>query len=142
MTELEKFHQKFRIPAFTIREFRHWTWSLRPVHSTLGAGVISANRYEPHFSGMTAEECAELAAVVKEVESRLKAAFAYDKINYLMLMMVDPHVHMHVIPRYAESRTFAGTTWIDDGWPKPPNSSAGPTLSDAQAKAMIAEIRG
>ncbi|MSP49196.1 MAG: HIT family protein [Alphaproteobacteria bacterium] len=136
MTEFEKFRQKFRIPAFTIRAFRHWTWSLRPVHSTLGAGVISANRYEPHFSGMTAEECAELALVVKEVETRLKGAFGYDKINYLMLMMVDPHVHMHVIPRYASPRDFAGVTWTDEGWPKPPNSSAGPTLSDAQAEAM------
>ena len=142
MSELEKFRQKFRIPAYTIREFRHWTWSLRPLHATLGAGVISANRYEPHFSGMTANECAELAAVVKEVESKLKATFAYDKINYLMLMMNDPHVHMHVIPRYATPREFAGATWTDESWPKPPNSSVGPTLTDDQAEAMIAKIRG
>ena len=26
---------------------------------------------------------------------------AYERINYLMLMMVDPHVHFHVIPRYS-----------------------------------------
>ena len=142
MSELETFRQKFRIPAYTIREFRHWTWSLRPLHATLGAGVISANRYEPHFSGMTANECAELAAVVKEVESKLKAAFAYDKINYLMLMMVDPHVHMHVIPRYAAARDFGGTTWTDESWPRPPNATIGPTLGDDQAKAMIARILG
>ena len=137
MTELEKFHQKFKIPAYTIRKFQHWTWSLRPLAATLGAGVLSANRYEPNFSGMSAEECAELAAVVKEIEGRLKTAFAYDKINYLMLMMNDPHVHMHVIPRYAGPREFAGTTWTDESWPKPPNATIGPTLSDDQAKAII-----
>lgn len=141
MTELEKFRQKFRIPAFLVREYEHWVWSLRPVHSTLGAGVISARRYAPNFSDMTTEECAELATVVKDVEGRLKAAFAYDKINYLMLMMVDPHVHFHVIPRYAGPQEFGGITWTDEGWPKPPNSSVGRELTDAQAAAIIEEIR-
>jgi diadenosine tetraphosphate (Ap4A) HIT family hydrolase len=142
MTELEKFRQKFRIPEFTVREYSHWIWSLRPLHSTLGAGVISARRYAPHFSDMTAEECAELATVVKDVEGRLKAAFAYDKINYLMLMMVDPHVHFHVLPRYAGPRDFAGATWADKGWPKQPDSTAGAELTPEQAKAMKAKILG
>ncbi len=99
MTELEKFQQKFRTPACPIRAFRQWAWSLRPLHAPLGAGVISANRYEPH-------------------------------------------VHMRVIPRYATLRDFGGTTWTDESWPKPPNSSVGPTLVDDQAKAMIARILG
>jgi diadenosine tetraphosphate (Ap4A) HIT family hydrolase len=140
VTELEKFHQKFRIPGFTVREYRHWLWSLRPVHSTLGASVISARRHAPHFSDMTAEECAELAAVVKDLETRLKSAFDYDKINYLMLMMVDPHVHFHVLPRYADLREFGGITWTDEGWPKPPNSAVGRELTDAQAAAMKEQI--
>ncbi len=137
MTELEKFRAKFRIPAFTIREYDHWVWSLRPLAATLGAGVISARHYKPHFSDMSATECAELSTVVKEVESRLKAAFQYDKINYLMLMMNDPHVHMHVIPRYATPRDFADSTWTDDNWPKPPQAAVGPTLSDAQATTIL-----
>ena len=32
-----------------------------------------------------------------------------------MLMMVDPHVHFHVIPRYSESREWAGMTLADQG---------------------------
>ena len=142
MSELVKFKEKFRIPALTVRDFEHWTWSLRPVHSTLGASVLSARRYEPHFSGMSAAECAELSVVAKEIEGRLKAAFAYDKINYLMLMMNDPHVHMHVLPRYGAPRDFAGSTWVDDGWPKQPNSTVGPDLSEAQAAAMLKLLRG
>ena len=38
----------------------------------------------------------------------------------LMLMMVDHHVHYHVIPRYASVRTFAGREWVDNGWPAVP----------------------
>ncbi len=136
MSELAKFQQKFRIPELTIKVYAHWNWSLRPVQSTLGACVISARREEPHFSGMTAAECAELALVVKDVESGLKAAFSYDKINYLMLMMVDPHVHFHVIPRYAATREFAGTTWQDKNWPKPPDI-LGAEVTTGQAAAIL-----
>ena len=38
-----------------------------------------------------------------------------------MLMMVDPHVHFHVIPRYEGSRTAAGLTIADAGWPGQPD---------------------
>jgi diadenosine tetraphosphate (Ap4A) HIT family hydrolase len=139
MTELEKFRRKFRLPDYVIREHTHWVWSLRPVQATLGAGVISARRYAAHFSDMTAEECAELATVIKDVETRLKAAFACDKINYLMLMMVDPHVHFHVIPRYASPREFGGVTWTDGSWPKPPDTS-GAEIDDVTARSLIQRI--
>ncbi len=85
---------------------------------------------------MTAAECAEPALVVKVVEIGLKAAFSYDKINYLMLMMVDPHVHFHVIPRYAATREFAGATWQDKNWPKPPDT-LGAEMTTDQAAAML-----
>ncbi len=139
MSELAKFQEKFRIPALNIKTYRHWIWSLRPTQSTLGACVISARRETPHFSGMTTEECAELATIVKDVENGIKAAFTYDKINYLMLMMVDPHVHFHVLPRYATAREFAGTTWHDKNWPKPPDI-LGPDLTADQAAAMLKEL--
>ena len=67
-----------------------------------------------------------MRADVADTERRLKACFAYDKINYLMLMMVDPHVHFHVIPRYGECREIYGLEWVDRAWPKPPDLWAGP----------------
>jgi len=70
------------------------------------------------FSDITSEEMVEFAHVVKDVERSLKRSFSYDKINYLMLMMKDPHLHFHIIPRYAAPRMFAGIQWTDDDWPK------------------------
>ena len=55
------------------------------------------------------------------MESALAKAFQYDKINYLMLMMVDPDVHFHVLPRYAQPMQFADMEFIDAGWPVMPN---------------------
>jgi diadenosine tetraphosphate (Ap4A) HIT family hydrolase len=37
-----------------------------------------------------------------------------------MLMMVDPNVHFHVIPRYSEPRSWGGIDFPDAGWPGPP----------------------
>ena len=61
----------------------------------------------------------ELRTVTGDLERALKRAFEYDKINYLMLMMVDPDVHFHVIPRYSGPRTFGGREFVDFGWPGP-----------------------
>ena len=38
-------------------------------------------------------------------------------------MMFDPHVHFHVIPRYASQRDFLGLSFVDQDWPKPPDLS-------------------
>jgi diadenosine tetraphosphate (Ap4A) HIT family hydrolase len=59
-------------------------------------------------------------------------------MNYLMLMMVDHHVHFHALPRYDGPREFAGLTWIDGGWP------ALPAFGDAQhagSPEALLEIR-
>jgi diadenosine tetraphosphate (Ap4A) HIT family hydrolase len=43
-----------------------------------------------------------------------------EKMNYIMLMMVDLHIHYHVVPRYSNDMTFGDITLKDIGWPKPP----------------------
>jgi len=67
--------------------------------------------------------------------------FDYRKINYLALMMVDPHVHFHVIPRYSEPRTFDGATWTDATWPKPPDVTTALALTPEQMAALQARLR-
>ena len=36
-------------------------------------------------------------------------------------MMVDPHVHFHIIPRYSCKITINEKYYYDIYWPKPPN---------------------
>lgn len=47
----------------------------------------------------------------------LVAAFQPDHFNYAFLQNQDHHVHLHVIPRYATSRTFAGLVFTDPDYP-------------------------
>ena len=114
------FQTKFRLPELVIAETDHWRWSIRPEQATIGAGVLSAKRAVEAFSGITEEESADLGKMIKIIENTLKKVFSYNRINYLMLMMVDFHVHFHVIPRYDHDINFAGITWKDRGWPTPP----------------------
>ena len=123
MSPLAKFREKFRIPELQIHANEHWIWSVRPSQPTLGAGILSLKRYCPNFGLITNDEGAALGEIVRTCEHRLKARFAPDRINYLMLMMVDHHVHFHMIPRYGRPVTHLGTTWEDRGWPSLPELS-------------------
>ncbi|MDT8364306.1 MAG: HIT family protein [Nitrosomonas sp.] len=112
--------QKFGAPGSIIQQSTHWSVLLRPAQPTLGALVLIAHEPVQAFSALSTASFAELQIVTGQIESTLKKAFQYDKINYLMLMMVDPEVHFHVIPRYAQDRQFNGLTFADAGWPGQP----------------------
>jgi diadenosine tetraphosphate (Ap4A) HIT family hydrolase len=58
-----------------------------------------------------------------------------------MLMMVDPHVHFHVIPRYASPRLFDGQDLGDASWPKPPDVTQALPLSEAAFAELKAQIK-
>ena len=57
-----------------------------------------------------------------------------------MLMMVDPHVHFHVIPRYSGSREWSGLMFPDHGWPGPPDLKSAAALSANQISDLRNEL--
>lgn len=119
---------RFGYPGSLIREFRHWVVLLRPTQVTLGSLVLAAKSDSLALGALPAEAHCELAPVSRQIEATLAAVVGYDKINYLMLMMVDPHVHFHVFPRYPGSRETSGTSITDHGWPGPPDLQSAVTL--------------
>ena len=121
MKDLTAFNNKFRVEYFKVDESKYWIWSLRPLQPTLGAGILSLKRYANSFSDITLEEGKDLSIITKLIEKKLYETFNYDKINYLMLMMVDPHLHFHIIPRYSRAVEFENMLWVDKGWPGLPN---------------------
>lgn len=113
--------RKFGAPQTIIHSYHYWSVLLRPAQATLGALVLAAHEPATAFSQLSPASFAELHGVTRDIEAALTQAFHYDKINYLMLMMVDPDVHFHVLPRYAQPKTFAGLKFTDAGWPAVPN---------------------
>lgn len=100
-----------------IKEYKYWNLLVRNRNWTLGNCVVILKRHAEALSDATKEEMEEFSKVTKETEYTLKKAFNYDKINWMLLMMQDNHVHFHVVPRYATKRAFAGKDWVDDAWP-------------------------
>ena len=128
--------EKFGFPATLIAEFSHWVVLLRPAQPTLGALVLAAKSDATAFGDLPPQAHAELATVTKAIENALSEAVRYQKINYLMLMMVDPHVHFHVLPRYDGSRDHAGIACVDAGWPGQPDLANAVKLDPAQVAAL------
>jgi len=128
--------EKFGAPDNILRDYQLWSVLFRDAQATLGSLVLVAKGPETAFPDLPREAFTELADVTADIEAALSRAFGYDKINYLMLMMVDPHVHFHVIPRYATAQTFEGHEFTDAGWPGPPRLDA-VNASDAALNARI-----
>ena len=133
--------EKFGWPATLIAEFDHWVVLLRPAQPTLGSLVLAARSDATAFGALPAEAHAELKIVTQRIEAALSQAVGYARINYLMLMMVDPHVHFHVIPRYEGERAAQGLTVVDAGWPGQPDLTKTVQPDGGQRDALIAWLR-
>lgn len=133
--------EKFGWPATLIAEFTHWVVLLRPAQPTLGSLVLAAKSDATAFGDLPAEAHAELKTVTTAIEAALGKAVDYARINYLMLMMVDPHVHFHVIPRYEGERSAAGVTVADAGWPGQPDLGAAVKL-DSELDSLRDWLKG
>ena len=133
--------QKFGYPATLIREFDHWLVLLRPAQVTLGSLVLAARSDATAYGELSREAFAEQADAVAAIEQALTAFTHFERINYLMLMMVDPNVHFHVIPRYSEPRSWNGLEFADAGWPGPPQLGAAVSLDSGQIAGMAGELK-
>jgi diadenosine tetraphosphate (Ap4A) HIT family hydrolase len=134
--------RRFGHPATLIAELEHWVVLLRPDQPTLGSLVLAAKSEAMAFADLPPAAFAELQQAVGAIEAALKAAVGFAKINYLMLMMVDPHVHFHVIPRYEGERSAEGVTVKDAGWPKAPALGEAVALDEYQIARITAWLKG
>lgn len=131
---------KFGYPSSLLRDYRSWVILLRPAQPTLGSLVLACKEDATALGAVSSAAYAELSTAIADLEAALRKAFDVRKFNYLALMMVDPHVHFHVIPRYPESREFDGVSCEDGAWPKPPDLSRTLPLSAAQMAALQARL--
>lgn len=140
MTEFNPTFLKFKGPETQIAAYQHWSVLVRPKQCTLGALVLVANGPETRFSDLPLPVFNEQGVVIKDIEQVLSRLFDYDKINYLMLMMVDPNVHYHVLPRYSGDKTFKTWALQDSGWPGQPDLSGG-SDDPGLVSALVSELR-
>ena len=131
---------RFGYPDTLIQEYDQWLVLLREPQPTLGSLILCEKSDATEFSNISIESFQEMSVVVGDIERALKAAFSYEKINYMMLMMADPNVHFHVIPRYSQARSACGLTIADAGWPRAPHWGEAHDLTPTEREQLLAHI--
>lgn len=91
----------------------YWTLVLNANQSTLGRVFFALNRHLTDVTSITDAEQRGLWRGLRVVKATLDALFAPDHYNYVFLMNVDPHVHMHVYPRYMTDRRYLTQPFTD-----------------------------
>lgn len=87
---------------------------------------VILKRHAREMTDLDEAERAGLMAVVYAVEEAIRATMRPDKMNLASLGNMTPHVHWHVIPRFADDRHFPTPVWA------PPKRDA--AISEARAR--------
>jgi diadenosine tetraphosphate (Ap4A) HIT family hydrolase len=132
---------KFGYPMTLVAETTHWTVLVRPEQPTLGSLALVCREPVTAFGQVSPAAFAEMGAVIGWIEALLRDFVGYSKINYLMLMMMDPDVHFHVIPRYEGLREHNGLAVPDAGWPGPPALGTAVKPEEAVLRDLAATLR-
>lgn len=138
---MNKTIENFGYPSILIKEYENWVVMLRPKQITLGCLVLAEKSAAISYGEITDDALMEQKKIVQDIELNLKNQFGAEKFNYLMLMMVDPNVHFHVIPRYSEEKEFSGKKFTDPNWSSPPDMGNIHDLSENQTEELLQTLR-
>ena len=114
------FKKKFKVENLIIGSVGNWVLSLREQQPTVGALILSLGRPCDSLSKISEKEGVDLTYMFRLIEDIYDSTYKPQKINYLGLMMIDEHVHFHVIPRYSEGVVINDNLYRDNFWPGPP----------------------
>lgn len=127
---------KFGYPRTLLHQGSHWAVLVRPAQPTLGSLILCAMGEETSYGDLSREAIVEQGELVTCIERVLRQFSDFERINYLMLMMVDPHVHFHVLPRYSGERIFQEQPFPDRGWPALPDLGSTQAATEALVHAL------
>ena len=103
-----------------IYEGKFWVVYASPKQYYLGRLVLWSKRpagtaaYNKDVTTLSRGERRELWALMAHMKRALHQWMQPDVLNYAVLANDAKHIHMHIIPRYASPRTFAGEVFEDE----------------------------
>lgn len=102
---------------YSIKRYKHWDLQLfRDDQYYIGrTAVVFKNRHIVDILELKMNERKELfETIIPELQSSLKKTFNPDLYNYSSIGNDCEHLHMHIIPRYKQIKTFAGQEFNDE----------------------------
>jgi diadenosine tetraphosphate (Ap4A) HIT family hydrolase len=97
-----------------IKSYKHWDAYLNENQCYLGRVFLLLKTDEgiDDFLAIQGETRDEFFLIGEEIKAALKILFQPDKMNYAALSNTSPAIHVHIVPRYKETREFAGMIFI------------------------------
>jgi len=125
------------IASNIIKSYTYWHLLLCPKQPTLGSLVLICKESISHYAEISIEALNEQKVILNEIEVILKNRFNSCKMSYQTVMMQEPQVHFHVIPRYENSTTFCNQQYSDATWPSEPDLNLGIQLPDIYHNELL-----
>ncbi|HTN49572.1 MAG TPA: HIT family protein [Burkholderiaceae bacterium] len=82
------------------------------------------NMHVREITDLSADDRMHLLRLVFAVEQAQRSVLTPDKMNVASLGNMTPHLHWHLIPRYADDAHFPGPIWSEQRRATPPVSLA------------------
>lgn len=103
-----------------IKSYTYWDIYLHENQCYLGRVFVQLkdNTDIEDFLSISGEVRNEFFNVGENIKGSLRTLFKPDKMNYAALSNVSPVIHMHIVPRYKDPRTFEGIQFVDSRWGK------------------------
>lgn len=98
------------------------------------------NAHIKEMSDLTASERHALMNIVFAVEQAIRSTLAPDKVNLACLGNVTPHLHWHVIPRFADDMHFPSPIWSEPRRHRDDSRAASRGSTDHLQAAVTREI--
>ena len=106
----------------------------------LGRCCFALNRHLTDATCLTEDETLALWEWFQRAKQALDLLLTPDHYNFVLLMNVEPHVHAHIIPRYASAREFGGSIFTDPDFGDHYNPAAQQYLEADAFLHLIAKI--
>ena len=134
---------KFGFPHTLLYENKYWYILLRPDQITFCSMVlISKNEKNSCISKLNVSEQAEMFFAIQKIEDVAFKIMNCDKINYLALMMVDPYVHFHILPRFKKPVDYNNIDFIDPGYPGVADLGYKTQLTETEFSDLVKYAKG
>lgn len=133
--------EKFGYPESLVGTHGKWHVLMRPGQVTLGSLVLICNEQVESLGDISPRASSELREVSGAIERVLASVLAPDKLNYLALMMVDPEVHFHVLPRHAAPVELGGAVFEDVFWPGPAEITSALEITASVRAELLERLR-
>jgi len=134
--------EKFGYPESLLSENKYWYTLLRPNQTTFASLILIArHKKNSSFSDLNISEQSAMFDSIKIIEEVLFNKIGCDKINYLALMMVDPFVHYHILPRYKKPLIFKEIKFLDPGFPGIPDLGYKTPVTETEFSELVIYLK-